>query len=499
MDRRSFLKLVGSAAVASTALAPGEARAAEFTLDFQAVPRGNTILLRGGYVVTMDSSIPDGRGDVLIVNGKIAAMGRDLDAASAEVVDASRLIVTPGFIETHRHTWQSCLRHLGANWSAAQYFANNFFKFGVIMRPQDVYAANLIGRLAALDGGITTLVDWSHIMNTPQHADAAVQGLRESGARSVFAMGWPQAPDPAKWIVKSSADIPDDIRRVRKELLPGDTGLVTLAMAGRGPDFAQIQQVARDLLIARDLGIRTTIHIGFASPGGIKAMNQAGLLGPDITHVHVKDSTDEELQFIKDSEGTVSISPLDEMLRVRWRRGLPPVIRTLERGLVTSLSCDSESTSAGDMFSIMRNTLAVGRFQASNPADDRPEPANWNAASAISTRNVLEMATIAGAKTTGLEKVTGTLAVGKSADILLLQADNLAYFPLQNPVDAIVGAAGPDCIEAVFVAGKPVKFGGRLADGALVAKARRLASESRDYLFQKVGFKPDQAAAGSQR
>jgi 5-methylthioadenosine/S-adenosylhomocysteine deaminase len=166
---------------------------------------------------------------------------------------------------------------------------------------------------------------------------------------------------------------------------------------------------------------------------------------------------------------------------------------------VTSLSCDSESTSAGDMFSIMRNTLAVGRFQASNPADDRPEPANWNAASALSTRNVLEMATIAGAKTTGLEKVTGTLAVGKSADILLLQADNLAYFPLQNPVDAIVGAAGSDCIEAVFVAGKPVKFGGRLTDGALVAKARRLASESRDYLFQKVGFKPDQAAAGSQR
>jgi cytosine/adenosine deaminase-related metal-dependent hydrolase len=115
---------------------------------------------------------------------------------------------------------------------------DNFFKFGVIMRPEDVYAANLIGRLAALDGGITTLVDWSHIMNTPQHADAAVQGLRDTGARSVFAMRWPQAPDPAKWIVKSGADLPDDIQRVRKELLPGDTGLVTLAMAGRGPDFA---------------------------------------------------------------------------------------------------------------------------------------------------------------------------------------------------------------------------------------------------------------------
>ena len=153
---------------------------------------------------------------------------------------------------------------------------------------------------------------------------------------------------------------------------------------------------------------------------------------------------------------------------------------------MTSLSCDSKSTSAGDMFSIMRNTLAVGRFQASNPADNRPEPANWNAASAISTRNVLEMATIAGAKTVGLEKVTGSLAVGKSADILLLQADNLGYFPLQNPVDAIVGSADSGSIEAVFVAGKPVKFGGKLVDDGLVAKARRLATESRDYLFEKA-------------
>ena len=215
------------------------------------------------------------------------------------------------------------------------------------------------------------------------------------------------------------------------------------------------------------------------------------MLGPDITHVHVKDSTDEELQFIKDSGGTVSISPLDEMLRVRWRRGLPPVIRTLERGLVTSLSCDSESTSSGDMFSIMWNTLAVGRFQASNPADDRPEPANWNAASAISTRNVLEMATIAGAKTVGLEKVTGSLAVGKSADVLLLQADNLAYYPLQNPIDAIVGAADSGSIEAVFVAGKPMKFGGKLVDDALLARARQLATTSREYMFEKVKFSPN--------
>ena len=488
MDRRSFMKALLASSAVSTFCGVRGSSGAEFILSARNAPQSGTVLIKGGSLITMNPSLPDFTGDILIENGKIAAIDRKIEAASAQVIDASRLIVMPGFIETHRHTWQSCLRHLGANWSAAQYFANNFFKFGVAMRPEDVYAANLIGRLAALDNGITTLVDWSHIMNTPAHADAAVQGLSDVPARSVFAMGWPQAPDPAKWIAKSVQDIPEDIKRVRKQHFSSDGGLVTMAMAGRGPDFAVISQVARDLSIARELGIPTTIHIGFASPGGIKVMKEAGLLGPDITHVHVKDSTDEELKFIGDSGGTVSISPLDEMLRVRWRRGLPPVVRTLERGLVTSLSCDSESTSSGDMFSIMKNTLAVGRFQASNPGDDRPEPASWNAASVISTRQVMQMATIEGAKTAGLEKVTGSLAVGKSADLLLLQADNLAYYPLQNPVDAIVGAADAGCIEAVFVAGKPVKFGGKLIDDALVVKARRLASESRDYLFQKVGF-----------
>jgi cytosine/adenosine deaminase-related metal-dependent hydrolase len=488
MDRRSFVKALLACSAVSTIGGVRRSSGAEYVLDARNAPQGGRVLIKGGSLVTMNPSLPDFTGDLLIENGKIAAIDRKIEAGGAQVIDAGRLIVAPGFIETHRHTWQSCLRHLGANWSAAQYFANNFFKFGVVMRPEDVYAANLIGRKEALDDGITTLVDWSHIMNTPAHADAAVQGLRDVPARSVFAMGWPQAPDPAKWIAKSTQDIPDDIKRVRKQHFSAAGGLVTMAMAGRGPDFAVIAQVARDLSIARELRIPTTIHIGFASPGGIKAMKEAGLLGPDITHVHVKDSTDEELQFIRDSGGTVSISPLDEMLRVRWRRGLPPVVRTLERGLVTSLSCDSESTSSGDMFSIMKNTLAVGRFQASNPGDDRPEPANWNAAGVISTRQVMEMATIEGAKTAGLEKVTGSLAVGKSADLLLLQSDNLAYHPLQNPVDAIVGAADAGCIEAVFVAGKPVKFGGKLTDDVLVAKARRLASESRDYLFQKTGF-----------
>jgi 5-methylthioadenosine/S-adenosylhomocysteine deaminase len=453
-------------------------------------PRANRVLYKGGLLVTMSPPSSVVRGDMLVENGKIAAIGPALQVGGAEIVDATGHVLVPGFIETHRHTWQSCLRHLGANWSAAQYFQFNFFKFGVIFRPEDVYAANLIGRLAALDGGITTLLDWSHIMNTPDHADAAVSALRDSGARSVFAMGWPQSPNPSVWISKSTTNIPDDIRRVRRTHFSNNDGMVQLAMAGRGPDFAVMEQVARDLKIARELDIRTTIHIGFAVAGGIAGMNKAGLLGPDITHVHARDSTEEELQMVRDSGGSVSISPLDEMLRVRWRRGLPPVVRSVQRGLVVSLSCDSESTSAGDMFSIMRNTLAVGRVEAANPPDNRAEPKNFNAADSIGTKRVLEMATLDGARTIGQEKQLGSLEVGKDADFLMLQADHLAYYPVNDIIDAIVGAADTGSIDAVFVKGRAMKWNGRMVDTQLVDRAKRLATESRDYLFAKTNYKP---------
>ena len=497
MERRDFLKTAGLAATgtagAATLAGITSAGAQSSAVGRSTVPRGSRILMRGGYIVSLDPKLGELRGDVLIDDGKIAAVGKNLAAGSAEVVDAGNMMVVPGFIETHRHTWQSCLRHIGGNWSAAQYFGYNFFKFGVNMRPEDVYAANLIGRLAALDGGITTLLDWSHIMNTPAHADAAVQALRDAGARSVFAMGWPQGPDPSRWITskagKSTADIPDDIRRVRKTHFSDNTSLVTLAMAGRGPDFAVIEQVRRDLMIARELSIPTTIHIGFAVPGGIQAMKEAGLLGPDITHVHVHDSTPEELQMIVDSGGTTSISPLDEMMRVRWRRTLPPVISTIEKGLVVSLSVDSESTSDGSMFSIMRNALAVGRIQVANPLDQRPEPKDFSAAALITTNKIFEMATIDGAKTLGLDRRIGSISVGKAADLMLLRMDDLSYHPIIDATNAIVIAADKASVDAVFVAGKPLKFGGRLVDEALVQRASRLARESRDYLFQKGGYK----------
>lgn len=495
VKRREVLKLTGLALAASAAtftFAPGRAQAPA------AVPRGSRILLRGGYVVSLDPQLGDLRGDILIDAGRIVAVGKNLEAASAEAVDASSMIVLPGFVDSHRHLWQSSLRFIGADWTLPGYFGTMFSKFGVNFRPEDVYAGNLIGRISALDGGITTLLDWSHIMNSPAHADAAVEAHRDAGGRSVFAMGWPQAPDPRKWLPpRSSADIPDDIRRVRQAHFSGKAGLVTMAMAARGPEFAVMEQVAKDLKIARELALRTTMHV--VGGGSLMALDQAGLMGPDIDYVHLMKITDQEAKRLKDSGGTASVSPTMELKGTRWRGEAPATARLLRNGVVPSLSANSESGSPGDMFSMMRVALLAGRHAASNPEEgvaSPADPAQWNAASLIPLRSVLEMATIAGARSLGLERETGSLTPGKAADIILLDAGRLNHFPLNDAVGAVVMGADVASVEAVFVAGKPVKFGGRLVDQALVARARRLATESRDWLFAKAGVALPEGLSG---
>ncbi len=113
----------------------------------------------------------------------------NLDATGAEVVDLTGRIVLPGFVDTHRHTWQSVVRNVASDWSLTEYLAGLHTGLSKYFRPEDTYAGNYLGALEALDSGITTLVDWSHNLATPAHADAAVKALKDTGMRAVFAHG----------------------------------------------------------------------------------------------------------------------------------------------------------------------------------------------------------------------------------------------------------------------------------------------------------------------
>jgi 5-methylthioadenosine/S-adenosylhomocysteine deaminase len=438
-----------------------------------------SLLIRGGSIVSMDPAIGNLAGDLLVVDGRIERVGPDLPAADAEIIEAAGMIVLPGLVDTHRHTWQAAVRHRGGSWDLNAYFGEMFMRLGPRFRPEDVYAGNLLGALAALDSGITTLVDWSHIVqNSPEHSDAAIKGLRDAGIRAVFAYGWP-GTDIGSWVMESTRPHPDDMRRIRSEHFSSDDDLLTLAMAARGPEFSTMDVVAQDLGMARDLGARVTMHIGDGEYGpkyrGIERMAAAGLLGPDLTFVHVCTASDAELDAMAEHGVSASVSPHIEAAMAGI--GVPAIGRLLQRGIQPSLSVDSETAAPGDMFSQMRAALTVERLLANNQLQaDRAAPP-------IGPEDVLRFATLEGARAAGLDGRTGSLSPGKQADVILLRGDALNLAPLSDPIGAVVIAAHPGNVDTVLVNGHVRKRSGRLV-GQELSRVLQLAQDSREYLLQ---------------
>src|SRR5947207_5239474 len=194
-----------------------------------------SMLIKGGQVLTMDREIGDlATGDVLIDGDKIVAVQPEI-SADAEVIDASGMIVIPGFVDTHRHTWEAAIRGCAPNATLDDYFVEVLDTFAPIYRPEDVYASNLAGALECINAGITTLLDWSHINNTPEHPDAGIRGLTESGIRAVYAYGSANLSLNDYWNQSKIAIPKDDVRRVRDKYFSSTDGLLTMQLATRRP------------------------------------------------------------------------------------------------------------------------------------------------------------------------------------------------------------------------------------------------------------------------
>jgi cytosine/adenosine deaminase-related metal-dependent hydrolase/ribose/xylose/arabinose/galactoside ABC-type transport system permease subunit len=440
--------------------------------NFQVSPTGRK-LIRGGTVLSMDPDVGDlAGGDVLIDGDRIVEVARSLSAADAEVIDASGMIVMPGFVDSHRHIWEGLLRNIGTDVpleGRSSYISFVLHKLAPAFRPEDAYIGDLISALGAIDAGITTLLDWSHIQGSPAHTDAVVQGLRDSGLRAVFAYGFP-------WWGKWEERQPSWFVRAATEHFSSNDQLLTLALAAPGPEFTDFE-VSRDhWKLARETGARITTHVGVGSygqDGKVQEMGEAGLLGPDTTYIHCTTLNDTEIQMIVDTGGTVSLaSPVEMMMG----HGMPPIQKFLDRGLQPSLSVDVETNVPNDMFNQMRSVLALQRASATNGT--KP----------VSPREVLAYATVEGARANGLESKVGTLSPGKQADVIMLRTDRMNVTPLNDPATAVVAGMDTGNVDTVLVAGRVMKRHGELLHVDWPA-VRRMAAESRDHVIAKSGFK----------
>lgn len=429
------------------------------------------ILVRGGTVLSVEPGTGDlPSGDVLVEDGRISAVSERIDAPGAEVLDATGMLVLPGFVDTHRHTWQAAFRGIGADWTFSEYRTAMHGRVRPHYRPEDVHAGTLLGRIEALQSGITTLVDWCHCTDTTANGDAALDALLEAPGRSVFCYGAGiGTPDP----------VAAELTRMRRRV-PGDDALVTMAAGVRGPQLTSAETTAADVAAARDLGLRVSVHVHVLAGEThrpVATMREHDLLDDRTTFVHGNGLADDELAMMADAGCSVSISP-DVELKMGF--GWPETGRMLAAGIRPTLSIDDCPAAGGDMFSTMRTALSVQR--GLDTAQGRPP--------SLTARDLVEFATIDGARALGLGDQIGSITPGKQADLVLLRADDLTLFPANHPMGAIVSAAHPGLVDTVLVAGKIVKRGGALV-GIDLDALRERALRSRARIASAAGIALD--------
>ena len=450
------------------------------------------ILIKDAIVLSQDPSIGElPRADILIEGDTIKEIRPGIAADHAEVIDAAGDIVIPGFIDTHRHTWETSIRTCAPDFALITYFGSILDKFAPHYRPDDVHAANLWGSLECINAGITTLVDWSHIMNTPDHADEAIRGLRDSGIRSVFAYGFPNTslvdwwfgPDYTGSILTSDGA---EARRIRKQYFNSEDGLITMSLATRGPGFCKPDVVRHDWELAKELEINITVHVAMDRFGytklQVKALKDMDLLYPNTTYVHASHFTDEEWALARDSGGNVSFAP---QIEIQMGHGWAPAVTALAYGVPIGLSSDVATTAPSDQFTQMRSILGSERGRKHQEAWDADLDGLQASPGLITSRQVLSWATLGGAQVAGIADRTGSLTPGKKADIVIIDGSAVNVAPVIDPVGAVVCAADVSNVKTVLVAGDILKRDFRLA--ASLVEPRKAVEASRDYLVSKFG------------
>lgn len=451
-------------------------------------------LIRGGHVLTMDSEIGDiPQGDVLVEDKRIAAVAPHLGVDDAKVVDAAGMIVMPGFVDTHRHTWQTQLRGVASDWTLYNYTTRIRLGYSSCYEPDDAYVGNFAGAIEALNAGVTTIVDHSHIINSPEHADEALRGLVDSGIRAVFCFGL--FPNPQQHPFRFKDFAPgwrlDDARRIRTNRLSGDDGPIYMGLAPAEVEKVPFEQACEEIRLGRELGARCiSCHVsmsGYSSAFGsplVTRLAQERMIGPDTILVHGNSLTPHELGIIADRGAAISSTPEVEL---QMGMGRSIVGKAVRAGAKVALGVDIVSNIPGDMFGPMRVALQDERADRNDilvAQDQVPRRLGFTC------RDVVEMATIGGAAVANLDSEIGSLSPGKRADIICVRRSSLNTMGAADPYAAIVHYANHQDVDTVLVDGAVIKRNGRLStenEDDVVARTWR----SRDAInarFEKLNI-----------
>jgi cytosine/adenosine deaminase-related metal-dependent hydrolase len=436
IDRRTIL--TGTTALGAAGLLPRRALAqagAPGTRPAASLPARGEFVVRGAHVLSMDDKIGDlASGDVHVRDGAIVAVGASVAAPGAQVIDGKGTICMPGFVDTHWHLWTSFLRPLMRADDPKRTYFPVTFGVGLHYEPEDSYRSVRLGLAEAISAGVTTTHNWAHNVRSPAHADAEVKAMRDAGIRGRFAYG------PALGMPDDKPMDLADMARMKRDI--GKDDMISLGICSRnidgnntargaiGPDMAKKEWTG-----ARELGLPITLHTnGSAS---IQLLNDNNLLGPDVQLVHPLNTNAADWEALAKHGVHYSVSPLGEA----GRPGEMQFPELLQAGVLVSMSIDNVTAERCDCFNCMRTMQTINRHRTGGKIK-------------VTTKRLVQIATIEGARDLGLADKTGSLTPGKRADLILVRIDTPNIMPIGDPYDALVQLAEPSNVDTVVVDGR---------------------------------------------
>lgn len=473
LARRSLFAASAATAVAAT-VASASPAAAQTPSAMPAT--GQPILIRGAHILSMDAQIGElPLGDILVEGGAIRAIAPSIaPPPGAFIVDGAGRIALPGMVNGHIHLAQTMQRGISTEHSFGGYFQTIVLRHSNRMTPADVRLADEAGALEQMAAGVTTVMDWSRETMSPDHADSALEGLTAAGIRAVLAYTTPPIPQGG------------DAAAINARMMAHARGLIARAQGGmvaiwtclQGPDFLPLPPALADMRRLAELGVPIAIHTGAAiyanrKPTLLKDLDAAGLLNDRLQIVHSNHHPDDEYKLAADRGVMLCSTPEVEM---RMGHGHPAMFKAAAAGMKVSVGTDIPSMVGGGILPQLRVAMAaeMHRINVANIANGQPVPNP----PAITARQMLEFATIGGARALGLDRVTGSLTPGKRADLLLVRADSALTAPVSDAAGLVLLQASAGDIDTVLVDGRIVKQGGRLTAPGAVALFARLQARA---------------------
>ncbi len=435
-----------------------------------------TLIRHAALILTMDPALGQGtlgiieNADIFLDGDTIAAVGKDLQANDAQVVDATSRIVMPGFVDTHNHLWQSLIRGCATDkdligWLETCVFPLSGFNFSVA----DAYAGVRLSSLDLISTGVTTTVDWSHAFS-PEFVRGNIQALSDSGLRFIFAY-------------RGSADqaVIDDMRLVKRTHIDANPRATFQVGSHPGMGAILLPNLMAMSKLAKELDVKLHVHllenIAQRQDEPFAALTQANALGPRLLGAHGIHLTDAEIALLAAHDVRILHNPLSNM---RLASGVIRLAALKQADVQVGLGLDGGTNDTSDMFNTMR--VAVGLQRATS----------LQASIFPTVTDVLRMATVDGARLLDMSEQIGSLTPGKKADLIVLDPGDVNFGPRAEAISQIVFNAQPRNVEWVFVDGRALKQRGQLIGvqpDTIVKEAQGVADRIQQFLFPEASRK----------